>query len=144
MSNTKLFVAVKACILNENNEVLLLRESHEYKDSTNLLQYDVPGGRIEVTESLHDGLSREVLEETGLKVLSSELIDAHDTFNIKGDEQWHIVRLFYKVTCEEREITLSIDHDEYKWVPLRDISTFRGIIENLIPTLKKIEASEKR
>jgi len=133
----KLFVAVKACIINEEREVLLIRESSEYADGTNTTKYDVPGGRIEKDEKLSDALVREVMEETGLVVKTSELIDVHDTFNEKGNETWHIVRLFYSVVCEKGEIVLSKDHDQFVWVSFDDVEHYPGIIENLIPTLKK-------
>jgi len=46
----KLFVATKAFILYEN-KILILKESSEYKDGTNVGQYDVAGGRIEPGEN---------------------------------------------------------------------------------------------
>lgn len=139
METIKLFVAVKACIINDNNEVLLVRESNKYQDGTNIAKYDVPGGRIEVYETLSDALGREVLEETGLSVKSYELFDIHDTFNKKDKETWHIVRLFYKVACKEGPIILSKDHDAFDWVNVGLLKEFPGVIENLIPTFKKLE-----
>lgn len=136
--NMKLFVAVKAIIVNEKREVLLLREASTYIDGTNIGRYDVPGGRIDVTESLEDALSREVMEETGLQVLTSNLVDVHDTFNEKGGETWHIIRLFYQVKCAEGEVVLSKDHDKYRWVSLDSINDKQEIIQNLIPILQKV------
>lgn len=136
--NIKLFVAVKAIIVNEKREVLLLREASTYIDGTNVGRYDVPGGRIDVTESLEGALSREVMEETGLQVLTSNLVDVHDTFNEKGGETWHIIRLFYQVKCAEGEVVLSKDHDKYQWVSLDSINDKQEIIQNLIPILQKV------
>lgn len=136
--NIQLFVAVKAFILNKKGEVLLLRESSSYIDGTNLGRYDVPGGRIDNGESLEVALSREVREETGLSVARSELLDVHDTFNEKGDETWHIVRLFYKVSCENNEVILSSDHDDYIWIPVSEAIEKNGLIQNLVPLLEKL------
>ncbi len=136
--NIQLFVAVKAFILNERGEVLLLRESSSYTDGTNIGKYDIPGGRIDVAESLEVALSREVKEETGLTVLKSELFDVQDTFNDKGDETWHIVRLFYKVSCSEGEVTTSSDHDDYLWAPVKEAIKKNGLIQNLVPLLEKL------
>lgn len=136
--NIQLFIAVKAFILNERGEVLLLREASSYTDGTNIGKYDIPGGRIDATESLEVALSREVKEETGLTVLKSELLDVHDTFNDKGDETWHIVRLFYKVSCSEGEVTISSDHDDYLWVPVKEAIEKNGLIQNLVPLLEKL------
>ncbi len=37
MNNIKLFVAVKTCMVNDKNEIFLLRESADYKDVTNTI-----------------------------------------------------------------------------------------------------------
>lgn len=140
---TKLFVAVKAIIVNERREVLLLREASTYLDGTNVGRYDLPGGRIDTSEALEEALAREVMEETGLRVTTSELIDVHDTFNEKGGEVWHIVRLFYRVSCSEGEVILSKDHDAYQWLPLGDIDDKQGtVIQNLVPILQKVRQNK--
>lgn len=138
MENIKLFVAVKACIVNEKKEILLLRESPDYKDGTNVSLYEIPGGRIDVSENLLDALSREVFEETGLKVVTSEAFEVQDTFNKKRDEVWHIVRIFYKVKCEEGEIVLSQDHDACEWVSLSEVKLRKDVIQNLLPIFEKL------
>ncbi len=51
---------------------------------------------------------------------------------------WHIVRLFYKVKCEEREIILSQYHDKYEWVKLIDTIQRKDVIQNLVPTFEKL------
>ena len=138
MDTLKLFVAVKICLINEHNEVLLLRESNTYKDGTNIGKYDVPGGRINISESLTEAFTREVHEETGLSISEYQLFDVQDTFNKKDNETWHIVRIFYKAKYKGEKITLSEDHDAYVWAPLSTIENFKGIISNLIPVLNKI------
>ena len=101
-------------------------------------RYDVPGGRIDISESLDKALSREVYEETGLSISEYQLFDVHDTFNKKDTETWHIVRIFYKAKYKGEKIILSGDHDAHVWAPLKNIESFEGVISNLIPTLKKI------
>lgn len=138
MHETKLFVAVKACIVNRQREILLLRESSAYKDGTNEAKYDVPGGRIDTSEKLSEALGREVFEETGLRIDNYELLDVHDTFNEKNGEVWHIVRLYYKVFSEEKNVILSQDHDDYMWVRLDKVNEHSGVIKNLLPIFRKI------
>ena len=113
ISIMKLFVGVKALIEKEG-KVLLIREA-KYDEGLNEGKWDVPGGRIEVEETLMEGLSREVFEETGLKVMSTRILDVHETFREKVGEKWHIVRVYYR-TEVEGEIVLSKDHDAYEWV----------------------------
>lgn len=53
-------------VLNNKNQVLLGKRKNAYKAGT----YGVPGGRIELTESLVDCGKRELLEETGLQAVT--------------------------------------------------------------------------
>ncbi|MDB5260457.1 MAG: 7,8-dihydro-8-oxoguanine triphosphatase [Candidatus Nomurabacteria bacterium] len=138
MNETKLFVAMKACIINEKNQILIVRESDSYKDGSQVGKWDVPGGRINPDETLEEALRREVKEETNLILKSYTLLDVHDTFANKHNEKWHIVRLFYITKCEEGIINLSKDHDAYDWVDVDKITAYPGIIQNMMPTLIKL------
>ena len=53
-----------ALILNEKNELLVCRRAKEPAKGT----LDLPGGFIDMNETGEEGVSREVLEETELKV----------------------------------------------------------------------------
>lgn len=56
--------ATVALILNEQNELLVCRRAKDPAKGT----LDLPGGFIDMNESAEEGVTREVLEETGLKV----------------------------------------------------------------------------
>lgn len=56
--------ATVAFILNEQNELLVCRRAKEPAQGT----LDLPGGFIDMAETGEEGVAREVLEETGLKV----------------------------------------------------------------------------
>lgn len=56
--------ATVALILNEKNELLVCRRAKEPAKGT----LDLPGGFIDMNETGEEGVAREVLEETGLKV----------------------------------------------------------------------------
>lgn len=58
-------VAVYAMIVNDKNEILLLRRANTgYRDG----YYDMPAGHLEDGETLREATIREVMEETGLSV----------------------------------------------------------------------------
>ena len=61
--------ATVALILNEKNELLVCRRAKEPAKGT----LDLPGGFIDMNETGEEGVAREVLEETGLKVKKSRL-----------------------------------------------------------------------
>ena len=56
--------ATVALILNEKNELLVCRRAKDPAKGT----LDLPGGFIDMNETGEEGVAREVLEETGLKV----------------------------------------------------------------------------
>lgn len=63
MSQTLVFFAQKAFIISDG-DLLVVRRSPDDPNSAGF--WEVPGGRIELGESLDDHIRREVKEETGL------------------------------------------------------------------------------
>ncbi len=57
-----------------NDRALLIRRSNEPLRG----QWSIPGGYLELGESLKDGVARELLEETGLHVRVLDLIEVFD------------------------------------------------------------------
>ena len=55
---------LRLCLLNGRNELLVCRRAKEPAKGT----LDLPGGFIDMNETGEEGVSREVWEETGLKV----------------------------------------------------------------------------
>lgn len=137
----KLFVATKAVVLFEGN-ALVLRESGEYEDGTQRGNYDLPGGRIDPSESLFDALKREVQEETGLVVSVGDLFHVSEKFQTIRGEQCHIIRLYFICEADTDTVVLSDDHDAYEWIDPTSHATMQ-LIGNEHETfdifLKKIE-----
>jgi 8-oxo-dGTP diphosphatase len=69
-------------VVIENDRVLLIRRGTEPL----LGQWSIPGGTLELSESLQQGVARELLEETGLRVRVLELIDAFDRIYLEPGE----------------------------------------------------------
>ena len=64
-------VAVGAVVWRGPEQLLLVRRGRPPR----LGEWSIPGGRIEIGETLHEALSRELREETGLSVSIERLID---------------------------------------------------------------------
>jgi 8-oxo-dGTP diphosphatase len=61
-------------VVIENGRALLIRRGSEPLRG----QWSIPGGTLEIGESLQEGVARELLEETGLEVRVLDLIEVFD------------------------------------------------------------------
>jgi len=76
--NSKYMVSVSGFVYDDNDQFLLLRHRHWVSDV-----WGLPGGIVEKNETLEDAFSREVLEETGVKITNVEMIDFVSGFNMR-------------------------------------------------------------
>ncbi len=130
----KTFVAMKAVILNEKNEVLLVQESSKDKTRSHIGKWDCPGGRLNFGEDPFQGLKREVLEEVGLEIEIQKPLDISFWTPIKQNEEWYIVAMFMICKPKSKEVKISnFEHDAYKWVTLKELANL-----NIIPTTLKV------
>lgn len=128
-SDMQLQIGVKVIIENQGSYLFIKRSSllqNEREPS-----WDIPGGRIEPTESLQQALQREVSEELGIELtVTPTLINAQDIF--VEAKQLHVVRLTYLVSQDIQAITLSDEHQEHIWASLPDTTTM-----NIEPYLRQ-------
>lgn len=76
-----------------NGRVVLIRRGNEPRKG----EWSIPGGRLEVGETLTEGVRRELREETGLDVEVAELIEAFERIyrDPDGRVRYHYVILDY-------------------------------------------------
>ena len=101
---------VGALIFNPHGQLLLLR-SHKWID-----RYVVPGGHVELGESLEDALRREVKEETGLDIYDIAFLCWQEF--IYDDSFWkkrHF--LFFDFTCKTAStfVELNAEAQTHVW-----------------------------
>lgn len=135
MNTPKLFVAAKALLRNKD-KILVIREASTYKEGTQLGKFDVPGGRIEPGQSVEESLKREIEEETGIKsVTIRNPIHVNEVCPVIHEEPLQIIRIFFECSTEEEKITLSADHDAFKWIS-PEAYLKENLIENLYPVFE--------
>ena len=116
MSDIVLRVAAKGVILNEKDQVLIVREANTYEEGTNIGKWGIPGGRIELGEAFYDGLAREMREEVGLEVEPLQPIFIGEWRPVIKDVPHQIVALFVACRAVSKGVILSDEHDAFAWV----------------------------
>lgn len=98
-----------------DGRILLIRRGRQpWKD-----HWSLPGGRVEFGEPVRAALAREVLEETGLLVTTTQLVEALDA--IAADEAGLPIGHYLVVVfacCAEGEPVASSDAAEVGWFTL--------------------------
>jgi 8-oxo-dGTP diphosphatase len=112
----KLQVGVKV-LIKQGDAYLFLRRSADFKAGPQ--KWDIPGGRIEPDEALEVALAREVREETGLQLTRVDTLQAAQDIFV-SDAEIHVVRLTYTGQADG-EVTISDEHDDYRWMTVQEI-----------------------
>ena len=99
-------VSVEALIIADDKMLFLRRKNEPAKG-----QWWFPGGRIRKDEALQETLSREIKEETGLKIVSARLIGVYSRIF----PERHDVTIVYSCKCKPGKIILNEEHTEFKF-----------------------------
>lgn len=112
--------ATAAFIINSRGELLVERRGKEPAKGT----LDLPGGFIDNDETAEEGVAREILEETGLKVTSARYMFSLPNIYLYSGMTIHTLDIFFRCTVEEgAEPVAADDAAECLWLPLSEIHT---------------------
>ena len=102
---------VGALIVNKQGKILLTK-SHKWFD-----KYTLPGGHIEVGETMKEAVAREVKEEVGLDVEVAEMLLIQEAiFAVEFWKRKHFI--FFDFLCKSKDQQVKLDGrelQEYVW-----------------------------
>jgi ADP-ribose pyrophosphatase len=127
-------VAVGAVVTHQNKVLLVLRGQPPAKD-----KWAIPGGSVNLGETLQAAAEREVFEETGLKVKAGEVIYSFDAIlhDAEGRIQYHYVILDLRAEALDPTQPLTPADDVYDaaWFNLADLDRPDLVISDTTRTL---------
>ncbi len=140
MSDSRIYparpiVGVGAVVLDAG-DVVLIRRRYEPLAG----RWSLPGGTLEVGETLEVGVAREILEETGLEVRVGPVIEVFDRIIRDEDSRvrYHFVLIDYLCWPVGGQLQSGSDVDEAILVPVSQLEKFdltekaMGVIERAL------------
>ena len=136
-------IGVGAVVVDQGR-VLLVQRGHEPSKG----KWSLPGGMLELGESLTQGVAREVKEETGLNVEAIELVELIDRIHKESGPSGQSVRYHYVIAdylCRVLGGTLQAasDADAARWVERAEWNSHSALALDPI-TMRVIEAGWQR
>jgi 8-oxo-dGTP diphosphatase len=99
-------------------------------------QWSLPGGALEVGETLIEGVRREVLEETGLEVEPAAMIEVLDRIahDAEGKVRYHYVLIDYLCRVTGGELRCATDAVEARWAAQNELE---GVADFTVAVIRK-------
>ena len=112
-------IAAAAIVLDGDRRVLLVRKVEDGSPDAGL--WSLPGGKIDMGETLEAGAFRETLEETGIRVLKARRLPMVSE-DIDGPGR-HFVTFYFQTTTWEGTPAIGEPHKhaEIAWFDRRDL-----------------------
>jgi ADP-ribose pyrophosphatase YjhB (NUDIX family) len=132
-------VGVGAVVVHEGRVLLVRRGSEPLKG-----HWTLPGGVLEVGETLAEGVAREVHEETGLLVEPLELVELlerihHERIHREtGRVRYHYVIADYLCRVTGGELCAASDADAVRWVERAEWNSHSALVLDPV-TVRVIE-----
>ncbi len=116
-----------AAIVLRGDDVLLVQRGREPAKGL----WGLPGGMLELGETVAEGVRREVLEECGVEVEVGPLVGVFEPMQRDDDGRlrYHYVVLDYLARCVGGELQAADDADDARWVALEALERLPMLAE---------------
>jgi len=112
-------IGVGAVVI-DGSKVLLVRRGQEPLKG----EWSLPGGALELGETLQQGVVREVLEETGLNVVPAGIVEVLDRITLgepSGRVRYHYVLIDFLCHVAGGTLRGGSDAEEARWVEQEEL-----------------------
>jgi 8-oxo-dGTP diphosphatase len=139
-------VGIGGVIIEQGRALLIRRGSEPLRG-----EWSIPGGTLEIGESLQEGVARELFEETGVEVHVLDLIEAFDRIFLdkeaslashKKNPRFHFVIVDYLCERISGEARAGSDVTDVAYAREEELARFR-LTETATRVLKKAFAMDR-
>lgn len=122
-------IPVARCAIVNQGKLLLLY-------NVNRSRYEMPGGKVEESETLEAAAVREVKEETGCNVAIKKLLG---TVNMESKGKKYHTHVFLAKTKDEPRLVEPHTFSKLAWMPIEDYKeyTFNPEMKHVVDVLMK-------
>ena len=136
-------VGVGAIIIHDSR-VLLVKRGH----APLIGEWSIPGGLLELGETMRQAAEREAHEETGLTVETGELLGVYDRLLPDGEGRtlYHYVLIDFLCRLLNGELKAAADADDVRWFTREEIENLalpEDTAEVIRLGFKRVERPEK-
>lgn len=126
-------------VIFDKDRVLLVKRGHAPMQG----EWSLPGGALELGETLEDGVRREVFEETGLTVEPISIVEVFDRIarDQAGRVQFHYVLVDYLCRVTGGSAACASDAVDLRWAARDDLDAIAPFTREVILKAWKILAS---
>jgi mutator protein MutT len=108
-------------VVVDQARVLIVKRAHEPRKG----EWSLPGGIVELGETLIDALKRELREETGLEVDVGDVVEVFDRVHrLDGRIQYHFVIVDYLCRPVGGTLCAADDAEDVAWVAADEIERY--------------------
>lgn len=124
VGHSPIMATAAMCILYDKEKGIL------FEKRTDNGMWCVPGGAIELGESLEQALAREVKEETSLEIANPKLFDVNANVHMiyPNQDEVYYTDVVYEVNDYTGELKYEEESSELKWFKIDELP------ENIMPT----------
>jgi 8-oxo-dGTP diphosphatase len=112
--------ACASAVVVRDRQILLVKRAHEPGKG----QWSIPGGRIELGETILDAVRREVAEECGIEVDVERVLGAFDRIVLDADGRvrFHYVLIDVLASSAGGEPRAGSDAEDCRWVTREEMA----------------------